>query len=69
MKTVVAMIVLVVTCGLLACGGTEEDKLERGLTVGREEAVPGSDAEFDMTEAERQRQDAEEDAREEGVYE
>lgn len=36
----------------LACG-SEQSKMDRGLVVDQEEAVPGSAADFDMTEAER----------------
>lgn len=46
--------------GLLAGGvlalagcGSEQSKMERGLTVDREEAVPSSDEELELTEAER----------------
>ena len=47
-------IVLVATGFALACGGSQEDKMERGLTVDREMAAPGAASEYDMTEAERQ---------------
>jgi hypothetical protein len=46
-------IVLIAACFALACG-SQEDKMERGLTVDREMAAPGTAAEYDMTEAERQ---------------
>ena len=47
--------------GPLACG-SEESKMERGLTVDEEQAVPGSDREFQMTEEERRKQrDAEDE--------
>jgi hypothetical protein len=36
----------------LGCG-SEQSKMDRGVVVDREEAVPGSAADFDMTEAER----------------
>lgn len=36
----------------LGCG-SEQSKMDRGLVVDQEEAVPGSAADFDMTEAER----------------
>ena len=47
-------IVLITACFVLACGGSQEDKMERGLTVDPEMAAPGTAAEYDMTEAERQ---------------
>jgi hypothetical protein len=47
-------IVLVAACFALACGGSQEDKMERGLTVDQETAAPGAASEYDMTEAERQ---------------
>jgi len=57
-------IVLAATGLALACG-SPEDKLERGLTVGQEEAVPGDSADFDETEAKRQaKQEAEESKKE-----
>jgi len=46
-------IVLVAACFALACGGSQEDKMERGLTVDPEMAAPGTASEYDMTEAER----------------
>jgi hypothetical protein len=47
-------IVLITACFVLACGGSQEDKMERGLTVDSEMAAPGTAAEYDMTAAERQ---------------
>jgi len=41
---------------LLGCG-SEQSKMERGVVVDQEEAVPGSAAEFDETQAERQAQE------------
>jgi hypothetical protein len=61
-------VILMLGNSILGCGGTEEDKMKRGLVVDAEEAAPGSASEFDMTEAERQAQieredEAKEDAR------
>lgn len=50
---------------LLGCGGDEQSKMERGLAVDREDAVPGSAREFEMTEAERRQAIEEEDAKRE----
>lgn len=36
----------------LGCG-SEQSKMERGVVVDEEEAVPGSASDYDMTEAER----------------
>ena len=36
----------------LGCG-SEQSKMDRGVVIDQEEAVPGSATEFDMTEAER----------------
>jgi hypothetical protein len=47
-------IVLITACFVLACGGSQEDKMERGLAVDPEMAAPGAAAEYDMTAAERQ---------------
>jgi hypothetical protein len=44
--------VLALLLAPLGCG-SEQSKLERGVVVDQEEAVPGSAADFDMTEAER----------------
>ena len=43
---------------LLACVapfacGSEERRMERGLTVDEQQAVPGSEREFEMTKVER----------------
>ena len=47
-------IVLVAACFALACGGSQEDEMERGIAVDQEMAAPGTAAEYEMTEAERQ---------------
>ena len=62
---------LVVTGGLALCAsGCGEDRLERGLTDGPEDAVPAVSSEFEMTEAERQRKFTElEQKREESMIE
>jgi hypothetical protein len=44
-----------VTAGPLGCG-SEENKVERGLAVDQEEAVPESAKELQMTETEREAQ-------------
>lgn len=52
----------------LLCCGSEESKMERGVVVDREEAVPGSAAEYDMTEAQRRaKEDAEEEKQEQAL--
>jgi len=48
---------------LLGCGGDEKSKLERGLTVDQEEAVPGDAREFEMPAAAREQAIDEEDAK------
>jgi len=45
-----------VSGGPFGCGG-EENKIERGLVVEPEEAVPESDKYLEMTEAERRAQE------------
>jgi len=56
-----ALKVALAACGLLlplalgACG-SEESKMERGVAVDEEEAVPSSDKELEMTEEERKKQ-------------
>ncbi len=50
---IVLAAILSVTPALLACG---EDRIERGLATDDEVAVPESEHELDMTEAERQAQ-------------
>ena len=58
----VGAVILLIGVGLLGCG---EDRIERGLALPDEVAVPESDRELEMTEAERLAQrDAEEDAAE-----
>lgn len=60
MRTLARLTALLACVALLACG-SDESKMERGLTVDREEAVPGSAREFDMTEEERRQQEDEEE--------
>jgi hypothetical protein len=48
--------------GPLGCG-SEESKMERGLTVSPEEAVPMDEKEMEMTEAERRAKEAREEER------
>jgi hypothetical protein len=43
---------------LAGCGS---DRMERGLTADPEEAVPGEEQEFEMTQAERQAQEIREE--------
>ena len=48
-----------------ACGGDAEERAERGLAMPDEQAVPGSEKEFEMTEEQREKQiDTEEAATE-----
>jgi hypothetical protein len=57
--------IAIATATLLLGCGSPEDKRDRGLTVGQEDAVPSSDRELGMTEAERQKQKLAEDSVEE----
>jgi hypothetical protein len=45
---------------LASCGGTDQDKRERGLETVPDVAVPESEKEFGMTEAERQAEEEKE---------
>ena len=54
---------------LLACG-SEESRMNRGVVVDQEEAVPGSAAEYGMSEAERRaKEEAEEEQQEQALME
>jgi hypothetical protein len=50
---------------LLAGCGSEQDKMERGVAVDREVAVPESEKELDMTEAERRAAERDEEKKRE----
>ena len=50
---------------LLAGCGSEQDKMERGVAVDREVAVPESQTELDMTEAERRAAERDEEKKRE----
>ena len=50
---------------LLAGCGSDQDKMERGIAVDREVAVPESEKELEMTEAERRAAEREEEERRE----
>lgn len=64
MRAGILIIALMAVFSLPGCG-SEENKLNRGVVVDREEAVPGTAHEFDMTDAERQQQLMDEDAKRE----
>ena len=63
--------ILAAGAALLAAGcGPEQEKMERGVVVDREVAVPDSERELRMTETERRAaNEAEEEARESQVFE
>ena len=64
MRLVFGWIVSVGAAVLLAGCGSDQDKLERGVAVGPEVAVPESEKELRMTESERRAaEDEEEDKR------
>jgi len=70
MRTLVLLVAFVASVTLCACGRSEQGELERGLTVDREEAAPESARELGETEAERQKQQLdEEQQREEKLVE
>ena len=54
-------IVLASIFSLYLLAGCGSDRMERGLADGPEEAVPGEEKEFEMTEAERREQEIREE--------
>jgi len=61
---------LAAALALLACGGSEQDKLERGLTVDQEQAAPESARELGETATERSQQlEEKEERREDQLFE
>jgi hypothetical protein len=60
-RNTIWQIVLASIFSLYLLAGCGSDRMERGLTVGPEEAVPGDEKEFEMTEAERREQEIREE--------
>ena len=58
------LVTLATAVALFGCG-SEESKMERGMATGQEKAVPSATDELDMSEAERQLENAAEEASEE----
>ena len=56
MRNTTWQIILASIFSLHLLAGCGSDRMERGLTEGTEEAVPGDAKEFGMTEAERREQ-------------
>ena len=61
MRNTIWRIVLASVFSLHLLTGCGSDRMERGLTVDAEEAVPGDEKEFEMTEAERREQEIREE--------
>ena len=65
MKRTLGIILVIGMVGLLAACGSDADKLERGIATDPEVAVPESEAELDVTEAERRAGENEEEEEQE----
>ena len=69
MRNTIWRIVLASIFSLHLLAGCGSDRMERGLTVDAEEAVPGDEKEFEMTGEERREQEIrEEDEKERKAF-
>ena len=65
MRLKIGWIVAAGTAALLAACGSDQDKMERGVATGPEVAVPQSEKELEMSEAERRAAEVAEDKKQE----